>query len=163
MSPDGAHAIVAALPADPSSGSTYRTDLHLVALDAASAPATPVPLLTTATGMAWGFTKSGSHALYITDLTGIGFDGMKVRARPVNGGPEVVLGTEIRGLVQSATSSKIVFVEQRPTYEYDVKVVDLAKGIAPAVLIDDVESATAQGDTAYVGVGEQGLYAIALP
>ena len=103
------------------------------------------------------------RALYITDLTGIGFDGMKVRARPVNGGPEVVLGTEIRGLVQSATSSKIVFVEQRPTYEYDVKVVDLAKGIAPAVLIDDVESATAQGDTAYVGVGEQGLYAIALP
>ena len=44
-----------------------------------------------------------------------------------------------------------------------MKVVDLEKGIAPKMLIDDVESAIAFGDVAYVGVGQQGLYAIDLP
>jgi hypothetical protein len=163
VSPRGTHAVVASLAPDPSSTSTHRTDLHLVALDGASTPAATIPLLQTATGMVWTFTRSGSHVLYITDLTGIGFEDMQVRARPVTGGPEIVLGKEIRSIVQPTSSTKILYVESTPSYQYDVKVVDLEKGIAPKLLIDDVESATAHGDTAYVGVGTQGLYAIALP
>jgi hypothetical protein len=68
--------------------------------------------------------------------------------------------------VQPAGSTKIVYSERQPTqgYRLDVKVVvDLEGGVAPKLLIDDVESATAHGDVAYVGVGSQGLYAIALP
>jgi hypothetical protein len=164
VSPDGAYAVVASLPPDPSSTSTHRTDLHLVALGALTAPAPATALLTTATGMAYGFTRSGSHVLYITDLTGIGLEDMHVRARPVTGGPEILLGREIRGIVQPAGSTKIVYSERQPTqgYRLDVKVVDLEGGVAPKLLIDDVESATAHGDVAYVGVGSQGLYAIAL-
>lgn len=163
VSPAGTHAVVASLPPDPASESTHRTDLHLVSLDAASAPATATPLVTTATGMIWSFTRSGSHVITITDLTGIGLDGMKLRARPVAGGPEIVLGGRVRRLVQSTTSTKITYVEVDAKYRESVKVVDLEKGTAPVVFIDDVESATAQDDIAYVGVGEQGLYAIALP
>ena len=106
VSPDGAHAVMASLPPDPSSTSTHRTDLHLVALDTPSAPAPTIPLLTTATGMAYGFTRSGSHVLYITDLTGIGLEDMQLRARPVTGGPEVVLGKEVRGIVQPSGSTR---------------------------------------------------------
>lgn len=141
VSPDGAYAIVASLPADPPSSSTHRTDLHLVALDSPTASAATTALLTTATGMAYGFTRSGSHVLYITDLTGIGFDDMQVRARPVTGGTEIILGREVRGLVQPAGSTKILFSERTANYRLDVKVVDLEKGVAPKVLIDDVESA----------------------
>lgn len=163
VSPDGAHAVVASLPPDPSSTSTHRTDLHLVALGASAAPAPTTALLTTATGMAYGFTRSGAHVLYITDLTGIGFDDMQVRARPVSGGAEVILGKEIRGLVQPVGSTKILYSERTANYRLDVKVVDLENGVAPKLLIDDVESAAAYGDTAYVGVGSQGLYAIPMP
>ena len=86
-----------------------------------------------------------------------------MRARPVTGGAEVVLGKDVRGLVQPAGSTRLLFGEKTASYNLDVKVVDLEKNVAPKMLIDDVESMTAHGDFAYVGVGTQGLYEIALP
>jgi hypothetical protein len=160
VSPDQSRAVVAALPGDDANASSVRYDLALVSL---TTPGAPLSLVATSTGVPIRFTRSGSHLLYLTDVPASGRKGAKLRARPIAGGPEVVVGTEVATLLEPQGSTRLVFTEEQPDYTRDLKVVDLEGDVAPKPVIDDVTTGTAIGDVAYVTIKQQGLYAIPLP
>lgn len=158
-SADRSHALVAANAAD-TQGKVPRYDLRIVSLTAAAPAST---LVATSTASPVRFTRSGAHVLYLTDIPVDGLDDMKLRAAPVAGGPEIVLGPNPRQIMEPVGSTKLVWLERRPDYHYDVKVADLENGGGPQLVIDDVTTAVAHGSRLYFTVKDQGLYVMDLP
>lgn len=125
-------------------------------------PHTTTTLLATPTGLPGGFSTSGKHALYFTDLGNSTFD-TKLRATPVAGGAEVVLGSNGASATRVAGSSELLVAEYTAAFQRNLTLVDLDKGTAPKRIATDVGVPAVVGRTVYVAFADVGLYAIALP
>ncbi|NOU32766.1 MAG: hypothetical protein HOO96_33085 [Polyangiaceae bacterium] len=125
-------------------------------------PYATTTLLTTPTGAPWGFSPSGKHALFLTDIAASRLDA-KLRAVPVAGGAEVVLGTNGAFATRVAGSSELIVSEYTESFQRNLTLVDLEKGATPKRIATEVGVPAVVGRTVYVGFESVGLHAIALP
>lgn len=125
-------------------------------------PHATTTLLATPTGAPWGFSPSGKHALYFTDIASSRLDA-KLRAAPVAGGAEVVLGSNGAFTTRIAGSSELLVSEYTASFRRNLTLVDVEKGTAPKRIATEVGIPAVVGRTVYVGFESVGLHAIALP
>ncbi len=125
-------------------------------------PYATTTLLATPTGAPWGFSPSSKHAIYVTDIGKSALD-PKLRATPVAGGAEIVLGSNGAFATRVAGSSELIVSEYTASFQHDLTLVDLEKGAAPKRIATEVGFPVVVGRTVYVGFESVGLHAIALP
>ncbi len=150
VSPDGQHAIVA----------SEGPSLHDLKLASTSVAAPLVTLVATASGVPIGFTRSGRHFLYLSDVAPSDSSTAKVRAHVMASGEDITLGANVTSLALMDEERRALVGEVRGSAS-DLKLVDLETG-SSVPLANGVYTATAYRRTAYYSVGFAGLYSIDL-
>ena len=87
----------------------------------------------------------------------------KLRAVPVAGGAEVVLGASGAFATRVVGSSELIVSEYTASFQRNLTLVDLEKGATPKRIATEVGVPAVVGRTVYVGFESVGLHAIALP
>lgn len=166
IAPDGRHAIVATDSVSRHSGFEKRTS-YALALVSLEAPFATTTLVATPIASPRGFTESGKYVLYSVEPTGVTND--ELRARPVTGGQEIALGTNVgRVSPLPGTNAFVVYadgarVSGSPPPPSTVTKIDLDAPAAPKLVASDVGAHVVVDKTVYVGAGVAGLRALPLP
>ncbi len=136
--------------------------------DVSTANQTPVAIVATASARPIGFTRGGTHVVYLTDLTA---NGNTLKARPVAGGAEITIAQNIAAL-GFGPGGWVVIVDNEKVVDadlstFDLKTMDLTKGGQPALVSSNALSdfyVTGQ-KVVYTKVAQQGagIYAADLP
>lgn len=136
--------------------------------DTTTANQTPTAIVATATANPIGFTRGGTHALYVTDASQTG---NKLKAKPIAGGTEVLVAENIQGIGTGPGGWVILLRNGQQVNAnitlYDLEIVDVTKGGAPKKIADGVaESFGVSGSKlVYTRLAAQGggIYAVDLP
>lgn len=116
------------------------TDVQVA--DVTTANQTPTAIVPTATARPIGFTRGGTHVLYLTNVTE---NGNALKAKPVGGSAEIAVAQNIAALA-FGPGGWVVLVDNEKAVNadlstFDLKTVDLTKGGQPTLV-----SSNALGD-----------------
>jgi hypothetical protein len=143
-----------------------RIDLQLAN---GTTPGALTTLLAPSTGEPAGFTATGSHAVYITDLPATGGPVGTVRAKPVAGGAEIVLAQNAAYPQMTTAGAKVLWMDNFVQVGTDgvsvtVEIADLAGAATATAVVDGVDPGFYADDkNVYATVAGQGLFMKALP
>lgn len=142
------------------------TDIRVA--DVTTANQTPTVIVPTATARPIGFTRGGTHVVYLTDVSDTG---NTLKAKPVAGGNEVTIAQDISGLAFGPGGYVIVIDTEKQVSQdvstFDLKTVDLTKGTTLTKVSDSVLSNffVSANKLVYSKLAQQGsgIYAADLP
>ncbi len=153
----------------PAAGDTTLIDLKLG--DTTNANQTPVELLTTPTGLGVGFTASGTHLLFLSDVppgkTAVG----NLKSRAVSGAAtsqDVASGVQFAAPLAAGTKAIVIEVKTGGSEDlFDIKIFDAAAPSAPLPLVSGVRGDYGSYGTTFVYTkpvaAGGGLYAMDIP